>query len=37
MRTFIDTLFDTEWGLAIIGILILGAILFEFFDKKPKI
>ena len=37
MRTFIDTLFDTEWGLIIVGIFILGAILFEFFDKKPKI
>lgn len=33
MDIIIETLFETEWGLIIIGVLILIAILIEFFKK----
>lgn len=33
MDIIIETLFETEWGLIVIGALILIAILIEFFKK----
>ena len=33
MDIIIETLFETEWGIIIIGVLILIAILIEFFKK----
>jgi len=33
MDIIIETLFETEWGIIIIGALILIAILIEFFKK----
>jgi len=37
MSIIISTLFDTEWGIIIIGMFLLGAILIEIFGNKPKI
>ena len=36
MEAIIDTLADTGPGAIIFGILIIGAILIEFFGNKPK-
>lgn len=37
MEIIIETLFETEWGLIILGIFLIGAILIEFFtNNKPK-
>ena len=37
MDFIIHTLFDTEWGLILVGAFLLGACLIEFFNKnKPK-
>ena len=33
MDIILETLFETEWGIIIIGALILIAILIEFFKK----
>ena len=33
MDIIIESLFETEWGLIIIGALLLIAILIEFFKK----
>lgn len=35
MDIIISTLFETEWGLVILGIFIIGAILIDIF-QKPK-
>ena len=37
MEVIIDTLANTGIGVIIIGIFIIGAILIEFFNDKPKI
>ena len=37
MEVLIETLFETEWGLIVLGICLIGAILIEIFGKKPKI
>ena len=36
MDILIHTLFETEWGIITIGIFIIGALLIEFFNNKPK-
>jgi len=37
MNIIIETLFDTDYGIIIIGAFILLAIIIEWFRKKPKI
>ena len=37
MSTIIETLFDTEWGVIIVGAIILTALIIEFFNNKPQI
>lgn len=37
MEALISALFETEWGLIILGIFLIGAIIIEFFNNKPKI
>ena len=36
MEAFISTLFDTEWGIIFICIILMIAIAIEFFSNKPK-
>ena len=38
MDLIIHAIFDTEWGIILVGAFLLGACLFEFFNhKNPKI
>ena len=37
MEALIETLFETEWGIIILGAILLTALLIEFFNNKPKI
>lgn len=37
MEALLETIFSTEWGLIILGVFLLGALLVEFFNNKPKI
>jgi hypothetical protein len=37
MEAFIGTLFETEWGLILLGIMIIIAIFINFFNNKPRI
>ena len=36
MEAFIETLFETEWGLILFGIMIIMAIFINFFNNKPR-
>ncbi len=36
MDIIIETLFETEWGIIILGAILLTALLIEFFGNKPK-
>ena len=36
MEIVMETLFETDWGLIIFGILMLIALLITFFSNKPK-
>ncbi len=36
MDVIIATLFDTEWGIILIGMMLFIAITIEFFNNKPK-
>ena len=37
MNTIFEAFLDTEWGLIILGIFIVIALLIEFFSNKPQI
>ena len=37
MEVLIETLFETEWGLIILGVFLVFALIIEFFNNKPKI
>ena len=37
MDVIFDTLTNTGWGAAIVGVFIIIAILIEFFSNKPQI
>ena len=36
MEALIGALFETNLGLIVLGVLIIGAIVIEFFNNKPK-
>ena len=36
MDALLETLFETDLGVIIIGILIIGAIIFEIFNNKTN-
>ena len=37
MEAFVDALADTGWGIIFMGVILLLAIIFEFWNNKPKI
>ena len=37
MDLIIHTLFDTDWGVIILGALLLIFLLVEYFNKTPRI
>ena len=38
MDILIDTLFNTDWGIIILGVFLLGFVIIEFWNNKnPKI
>ena len=36
MDVIIETLFETEWGIIILGSILVIALLIEFFSKNSK-
>ena len=36
MDVIIETLFETEWGIIILGSILIIALLIEFFSKNSK-
>lgn len=36
MDVIIETLFETEWGIIILGSILVIALLIEFFGKNSK-
>lgn len=36
MDIIIETLFETEWGIIILGSILVIALLIEFFSKNSK-
>lgn len=36
MGAIMGTLFETDWGVIIIGMIIFIAIVISFFENKPK-
>ena len=37
MEALIETIFETEWGLILFGIMIIIALFINFFNNKPRI
>lgn len=37
MEAIMETMFETEWGIVIFGIIIFIALIINFFNNKPQI